>query len=81
MQDNLYVIAEMRYQSVNKDVSSELLYPLGWEDIANVELKVNILSEAISKKILIVDTELYKDVLNEGRCRVTSINEINQSEQ
>lgn len=75
MQDNdLYVIAELRYQEVNPGLDVKDLYPLGWEDTSDYHTKIEIIAEAIQKGILIKDTDLYKTFVDSTHCRTSSIN-------
>ena len=57
---SLYVISEMTYQKEHKELSEEVLFPFNWYMITNYKLKLEILTEALNKNILIKDTELYK---------------------
>lgn len=62
MQDkDLYTIAVMRYKDENSNVKDEDLFPMDFNISSNYHLKVEIIAEAIQKKILVVDTELYKN--------------------
>ena len=61
MQDkDLYTIAVMRYKDENSNIKDEDLFPMDFNISSNYHLKVEIIAEAIQKKILVVDTELYK---------------------
>lgn len=62
MQDkDLYTIAVMRYKEENPNIKDEYLFPMDFNLSSNYHLKVDIIAEAIQKKILVVDTELYKN--------------------
>ena len=62
MQDkDLYTIAVMRYKEENPNIKGEDLFPMDFNISSNYHLKVEIIAEAMQKKILVVDTELYKN--------------------
>lgn len=62
---NLYTLAELSYQSHFKDVVNDLdeLYPTGWYENTNYEVKIKIISEAIKINKLIVNTESYQNTV------------------
>ena len=55
---NIYAFAELRYEEENKEKYD--IYPDGWYSIDDYILKTKIIAEAIQKRILIKDTNLYK---------------------
>ena len=55
---NIYAFAELRYEEENKEKDD--IYPDGWYLIDDYVLKTKIITEAIKKRILIKDTDLYK---------------------
>ncbi len=55
---DIYAFAELRYESEMKDRKD--IYPDGWYSFDDYMLKTKIIAEAIRKKILIKDTDLYK---------------------
>ena len=62
MQDKeLYTIAVMRYKEENPNIDSNDLFPTDFNLSDNYHLKVEVIAEAIQKKILVKDTDLYKD--------------------
>lgn len=61
----LYVIAEMNYKKKNDGKDDEELFPPKWYSSYDYKFKVNVLAEAIKKNILIKDTDLYKEKIND----------------
>ncbi len=70
-EDIIYNILDVKYvKTMGREVSSnpednQDLYPKGWFSNNNLQLKADILAEAIEKKCLIVDTIGYSE-LEEG---------------
>lgn len=58
---DLYTLAVMRYKEENPNIKTEDIFPMDFNISSNYHLKVEIIAEAIQKKILVVDTELYKN--------------------
>lgn len=59
----LYTLIELSYEKHFKSLVDEYesLYPIDWYKIRSYKEKIEILSESLSKNILIKDTEKYKD--------------------
>lgn len=57
---SLYVISEVTYQKEHKELSEKALFPYDWYSITDYRLKLEIITEALNKNILIEDTILYK---------------------
>ncbi len=55
---DIYAIAELRYEEEMKNIKD--IYPDGWYSMDDYILKTKIICEAINKKVLIKDTDLYK---------------------
>ena len=57
----LYTIAELSYLSHFKNKVNDLedLFPVGWYEKTNYELKIEIITEAIKTNALIVNTKSY----------------------
>lgn len=53
---------EKEYRKQNGETNNNRLYPNLWYEIKNPSIRQQILEEAISKKILIKETEIYKRV-------------------
>lgn len=62
---DLYTLAELTYQKQFKDMVNELdeLYPIGWYEINNYKIKIEIISEAIKTNMLIENTKAYQKVV------------------
>ena len=48
------------FEDGSLEITCEDLFPMDFNISSNYHLKVEIIAEAIQKKILVVDTELYK---------------------
>ena len=59
---DLYTIAVMRYKDENSNIKDDDLFPVDFNLSSNYHLKVEIIAEAIQNEILVVDTELYKNI-------------------
>ena len=61
----LYTLAELSYQSHFKNIVNDLedLFPIGWYEKSNYELKIEIISEAIKRNTLIVNTKSYQKMI------------------
>ena len=66
--DLAYSILEIKYiKTMGREVSidprvNQDLYPTGWYSIENTTKKMKILTEAIEKKCLIIDTKGYAEI-------------------
>ena len=75
MQDeDLYVIAELRYRDENPNLTDDDLFPNDWYLSNDYHLKIEIIAKAIINKVLIKDTELYQNKFNENRWKVLTNN-------
>lgn len=69
MDEMIYKMMEINYiKAMGREVSSnpidnDDLYPLDWFSNQNYRKKIDILTEAIDKKILIIDTEGYNEII------------------
>jgi len=61
----LYTLAELSYESLFKNIVKDRdeLYPIGWYETKNYQEKIEILSEAIKKNKLIVNTKSYQKII------------------
>lgn len=61
----LYTFAELSYQSHFKNKVNDIdeLFPVGWYEKNNYELKIEIITEAIKTNTLIVNTKSYLKIL------------------
>jgi len=61
----LYTLAELSYQSHFKNTVNDLddLFPVGWYEKTNYELKIEIITEAIKTNTLIVNTKSYQKMV------------------
>ena len=57
---DIYIVSEIKYQKDHKELSEAELFPFNWYSITNYKLKLEILTEALNKNILIKDTIRYK---------------------
>ena len=55
----LYLQAGLTYQHAHEDMDDDDLYPFDWYSTKDYRLKVEIIAEALEKKILVMDTDLY----------------------
>ena len=62
---DLYTLADLTQQKQFKDMVNELdeLYPIGWYEINNYKIKIEIISEAIKTNVLIENTKAYQKVV------------------
>ena len=62
---DLYTLAELSYQNCFKNMVSKIdeLYPVGWYEIKNYKLKIEIITEAIKTNMLIENTKIYQKVV------------------
>ncbi len=58
----LYVLAELSYKKEHPKLKDEEMYPYDWFGINNYKLKNEIIAQAIREKVLIKDTEKYKQL-------------------
>lgn len=69
MDEMIYKMMEINYiKAMGREVSSnpidnDDLYPLDWFSNQNYRKKIDILTEAIDKKILIINTEGYNEII------------------
>lgn len=69
MDEMVYKMMEINYiKAMGRKVTSnpldnDDLYPLDWFSNQNYRKKIDILTEAINKKILIIDTEGYNEII------------------
>lgn len=61
----LYTLAEITYikHFENKIENKEYLFPENWYENKNYKLKIEIITEAIKKNILIEYTQKYQDII------------------
>lgn len=65
----LYTLAELTYESLFKNIvkDKDELYPIGWYENKNYQEKIEILSEAIKKNKLIINTKSYQNIIEKSR--------------
>lgn len=69
----LYRIVEIDYiKTMGREVSDDRkvnqdLFPFGWFSNTDYDKKIAILDEAIQKKVLIKNTNLYKDFIEDNK--------------
>jgi len=69
MDEMVYKMMEINYiKAMGREVTSnpldnDDLYPLDWFTNQNYRKKIDILTEAIDKKILIINTEGYNEII------------------
>lgn len=57
----LYVLAEIAYEKEHQELSEEDMFPIDWYSINNYKVKIEIIEEALKRKVLIKDTERYQN--------------------
>ena len=62
-----YTCVELAYENVFKEQVSDVseLYPEGWYGNNDYKLKIEILTEAIDKDVLIVNTDSYQEIIKD----------------
>lgn len=62
---DLYTLVEMAYRDtfLNKAEDESELFPEGWYQNTNYQKKIEVLTEALDKDILIVYTDSYQTML------------------
>lgn len=58
---NIYVLAEIAYKKEHKDLEEHDLFPSDWYSIQNYQVKTQIIAEALKNKMLVSETNLYKN--------------------
>ena len=66
---DLYVVAESAYRKVHSEISVDELFPEGWYKDDNYYLKNKIIAEALINNILITDTSLYQEMINDVKTK------------
>lgn len=64
---DLYTLAVLNYKKLHQGLNYDELFPVDW-GTGNYHLKIEIIAEAITKKILIKDTDLYKERFLNNNC-------------
>ena len=57
---NIYVLAELAYKDEHLDIKEDELYPGKWYEYTDYREKTEIIADAIKRKKLIKDTDMYR---------------------
>ena len=61
---NIYILAELKYKELH--LNEVDIFPENWYSTKNYRLKTEIILDALTNNIRVVDTKLYKEKMIEG---------------
>ena len=65
--EKAYVLLEITYI---KNFDNTNIFPNNWYNIKDYSLKIKILNETLKKNLLIIETEMYNNFINNHSCNI-----------